>query len=457
MRSAIRVMPARRIAGANRCHVAASDRRAVRAVAQPRGRVEHLVVEPQHGGPSAIILACGRCSCVALLSLIAACHPGGEYAKGRQLDRQRRRRPGRDQRPDVRLRLDKPEGDDWQIRIRGTSIWVVLRRQGRQDRQPRDHGADPGRERQALEAGRRGRHPVAQEAARKTRMTATSSSACASRATRRATGTRSSRYTCRARPKTTTSSRSAPYLRKLVDKALQRNTELLMGMYGVLITLSPKRLAQLEADPETLEDVLEARHETEIPGLLDLGVTWDALDVLLSDRGKDAAPRRRGPRRAAGEPLEVEAAFQSARVLDAKRVAEIAKKLDALAADARQGSLPLARRGEGPRQARREARRRGARGSRGHREARRRALQGRREAEPPDARHDRPLRGRTTVTQVRRSQPRRDQTDPKTGTYYSYTSIRRAPRPLRCVKTAATRTRRGSLRSCRSGSRRELV
>ena len=49
-----------------------------------------------------------------------------------------------------------------------------------------------------------------------------------------------------------------------------------MGMYGVMITLSPKRLAQLEGDPETLEDVLEARHDTEIPGLLDLG----RLDVV---------------------------------------------------------------------------------------------------------------------------------------------------------------------------------
>jgi len=103
-----------------------------------------------------------------------------------------------------------------------------------------------------------------------------------------------------------------------------------MSMYGVMITLSPKRLAQIESDPETLEDVLEARHETEIPGLLDLGVTWDALDVILSDRGKDAVLGDAVLARS-GRPLDVDGSFQSARVLDAKRVAEVAKKLESLA------------------------------------------------------------------------------------------------------------------------------
>jgi Domain of unknown function (DUF1877) len=104
-----------------------------------------------------------------------------------------------------------------------------------------------------------------------------------------------------------------------------------MGMYGVMITLSPKRLAQLEGDPETLEDVLEARHDTEIPGLLDLGVTWDALDVIFSDRGKDAVLGDAIMGRT-GRKLEVDGDFQSARVLSAPRVAEIAKKLETLAA-----------------------------------------------------------------------------------------------------------------------------
>jgi len=104
-----------------------------------------------------------------------------------------------------------------------------------------------------------------------------------------------------------------------------------MGMYGVMITLSPKRLAQLEGDPETLEDVLEARHDTEIPGLLDLGVTWDALDVMLSERGKDPLLGDAIMGRT-GRKLDVEGDFQSARVIEAKRVAEIAKKLETLSA-----------------------------------------------------------------------------------------------------------------------------
>jgi hypothetical protein len=102
-------------------------------------------------------------------------------------------------------------------------------------------------------------------------------------------------------------------------------------MYGVIITLSPKRLAQVEGDPETLEDVLEARHETAIPGLLDLGVTWDALDVIFSDRGKDAVLGDAILGRS-GRKLELEGSFQSARVLGPARVTEVAKKLESLGA-----------------------------------------------------------------------------------------------------------------------------
>ena len=104
-----------------------------------------------------------------------------------------------------------------------------------------------------------------------------------------------------------------------------------MPLYGVMITLSPKRLAQIETDPDTLDDVLEARHETEIPGLLDLGVTWDALDVMLSDRGKDPVLGDAIMGRTARE-LDMEGDYESARVIEAKRVAEIAKKLEALGA-----------------------------------------------------------------------------------------------------------------------------
>lgn len=103
-----------------------------------------------------------------------------------------------------------------------------------------------------------------------------------------------------------------------------------MGMYGILITLSPKRLAQLEEDPETLEDVLEARHETEIPGLLDLGKAWDALDVLVSDRGKDAVLGDAVLART-GRQLGDDDSFGPARVLGPARVAEVARRLEALA------------------------------------------------------------------------------------------------------------------------------
>jgi hypothetical protein len=97
-------------------------------------------------------------------------------------------------------------------------------------------------------------------------------------------------------------------------------------MFGILITLSPKRLAVLEEDPETLIDVVEARDEQPIPGLLDIGNAWDALDFMLSERGKDAllgdaVLGRSGRKFGDG----------SARVLGPARVAEIAKRLDTLA------------------------------------------------------------------------------------------------------------------------------
>jgi hypothetical protein len=98
--------------------------------------------------------------------------------------------------------------------------------------------------------------------------------------------------------------------------------------HGILITCSTKRLAQLEEDPETLEDVIDARDETAIPGLLDLGSAWDALDVLLSDRGKDAILGDAVIARS-GRELE-DVAFDEARLLAPPRVAEIAKALAGL-------------------------------------------------------------------------------------------------------------------------------
>jgi hypothetical protein len=96
--------------------------------------------------------------------------------------------------------------------------------------------------------------------------------------------------------------------------------------HAILIALSSKRLTLLESDPETLEDVVEARHEEPIPGLLDLKTHWETLDTILSGRGRDetlgdALLARTGKR------LDVDTAFEQARVLSPQRVAEISTKL----------------------------------------------------------------------------------------------------------------------------------
>lgn len=100
-------------------------------------------------------------------------------------------------------------------------------------------------------------------------------------------------------------------------------------MHAILITMSPKRLAQIQEDPDTLADVIEARHETAIPGLLDLGTAWSQLDALLSDAGKDAVLGDAVLART-GEPFDSD--FKSARLLTATRVAEVAKKLEGMKA-----------------------------------------------------------------------------------------------------------------------------
>jgi hypothetical protein len=96
-------------------------------------------------------------------------------------------------------------------------------------------------------------------------------------------------------------------------------------MDAVLCSLSPKRLAMIEEDPEVVTDLIDARHESEIPGLLDLGNTWHALDVILGE-GKnavlgDAVLARTGEKLPGGA---------KAKLLGPARVAEIAKALAAL-------------------------------------------------------------------------------------------------------------------------------
>ncbi len=101
-----------------------------------------------------------------------------------------------------------------------------------------------------------------------------------------------------------------------------------MTLHGILITLSAKRIVQLTEDPETLEDVVDARDETPIPGLLDVGNAWDALDLLLSDRGHHAVLGDAMLARS-GKELE-DMAFEHVRLLAPARVAEVAQALAAL-------------------------------------------------------------------------------------------------------------------------------
>lgn len=96
--------------------------------------------------------------------------------------------------------------------------------------------------------------------------------------------------------------------------------------HGILIALSSKRLALLESEPEILEDVIEARHEDAIPGLLDLKTDWETLDMVISGRGRDEVLGDVLLARS-GKDLSVDNAFEQARVLGPQRVAEVAAKL----------------------------------------------------------------------------------------------------------------------------------
>lgn len=70
---------------------------------------------------------------VAIVCLaLAACHPGGEYAGGRgafgdDLDR------GQTNGRQFDFVTNKPDGDDWQIRIRGSSLWAAYSKGDKSD------------------------------------------------------------------------------------------------------------------------------------------------------------------------------------------------------------------------------------------------------------------------------------------------------------------------------------
>src|SRR5215217_5832501 len=97
----------------------------------------------------------------------------------------------------------------------------------------------------------------------------------------------------------------------------------------LLCSLSAKRLAMLEEDPEVLAELISARHEQEIPGLFDLGKTWHALDLVLSD-GSDAVLADAVLARS-GTKLKATGGIK-ARMVPPPRVAQIAKLLGGLGA-----------------------------------------------------------------------------------------------------------------------------
>lgn len=105
-----------------------------------------------------------------------------------------------------------------------------------------------------------------------------------------------------------------------------------MGMTAVLCALSPKRRAMLEEDPSILRELLAARHEGTVPGLVDLDKTWDALDQLLSRRGKDAVLGDAVVART-GAKMRAKAGIGNARLLEHARVVEIAAALAKLPDD----------------------------------------------------------------------------------------------------------------------------
>lgn len=61
-----------------------------------------------------------------------------------------------------------------------------------------------------------------------------------------------------------------------------------MDMHGFLCSLSNKRRALLEEDPSLVRDLAIARRSESIPGVLELGKTWHALDLIL--HGEEGGP-----------------------------------------------------------------------------------------------------------------------------------------------------------------------
>jgi hypothetical protein len=101
-------------------------------------------------------------------------------------------------------------------------------------------------------------------------------------------------------------------------------------MYVILCKLSDKRQELLREDPDLVNDLLASRHDPDIPGLLNLGRAWDALDVVLSGRGASGEALDDVVLGRSGQVLPV---GESTTVLGAGRVAQIADALSALTPD----------------------------------------------------------------------------------------------------------------------------
>jgi hypothetical protein len=105
-----------------------------------------------------------------------------------------------------------------------------------------------------------------------------------------------------------------------------------MGIGVVLCALSPTRQELLEKEPELLEEVLESRRDVAIPGLVDVGGAWDALDKMLNG-GKAQGVLADAVLGRSGKPFGRRGSFGKPRLLEAARVKEVAAALEALPED----------------------------------------------------------------------------------------------------------------------------
>ena len=105
-----------------------------------------------------------------------------------------------------------------------------------------------------------------------------------------------------------------------------------MGMHVILCALSPARQKMLEEEPELLDEVLSSRKEVAIPGLVDLGDAWDALDRLVTG-GRPEGSLADAVLGRGGRPFGKGGAIGRPRLLTGERVAEISTALAALPTD----------------------------------------------------------------------------------------------------------------------------